>query len=229
MPPAISNAPSRCQPFNGRTAIERANWSISGMLAVTLRHSASNATSDRCQRLYAMTNGELRANAVELLRHAVRAAVNGKYPAAQRLIAQAARYFEDASLIEGVAGRNSGSVAEQALKGGASATGNTLEHDRFTSPKKTIESVIVVRRCLGQCSAHALKKLSRHEMLRPKDTLQRRPCIGATLLTCSEIGLEPPLTMYKRASSLLERSEGFFCRNRRKNFEVVEWIFRLGR
>ena len=36
-------------------------------------------------------------------------------------------------------------------------------------------------------------------------------------------------TMYKRASSFLEGSEGFFRRNGRKYFDVVEWIFRLGR
>jgi hypothetical protein len=37
------------------------------------------------------------------------------------------------------------------------------------------------------------------------------------------------LTMHERASSRLERPEGFFCRNGRKYFDVVEWIFRFGR
>ena len=43
------------------------------------------------------------------------------------------------------------------------------------------------------------------------------------------IGLELPSTMHEWASSLLERSEGFFRRNGGKNFDVIEWIFRLGR
>lgn len=43
------------------------------------------------------------------------------------------------------------------------------------------------------------------------------------------IGLEPPSTMHERASSLLEWSEGFFRRNGGEYFDVIEWIFRLGR
>ena len=35
-------------------------------------------------------------------------------------------------------------------------------------------------------------------------------------------------TMHERASSLLERPEGFFGRNGRKYFDIVEWIFRFG-
>jgi hypothetical protein len=36
-------------------------------------------------------------------------------------------------------------------------------------------------------------------------------------------------TMHERASSLLERPEGFFGRNGREYFDIVEWIFRFGR
>ena len=35
-------------------------------------------------------------------------------------------------------------------------------------------------------------------------------------------------TMHERASSFLEGSEGFFRRNGRKYFDIVEWIFRFG-
>ena len=54
------------------------------------------------------------------------------------------------------------------------------------------------------------------------DAIDKRPAVPHQIsFGCS--------TMHERASSFLEGSEGFFCRNGRKYFDVVEWIFRLGR
>lgn len=68
------------------------------------------------------------ANALELVRHAVRAAENGTYPAAQRLVAQAERYFENASLIAFGASLDD---AAHALK--------KLSRDKMLGPMDTLQ------------------------------------------------------------------------------------------